>query len=456
MTVISNSGPVVIISHDLVGTHMAGPGVRYFHLAQVLAREFEVILAVPVGSTLEKATSVTVQPYSTGQDAALEAVIRQARAVFVPAVTVSSHPVLFGTRVPIIIDGYDPFLAETLAVSPKSARAQQAILAQACLLGDFFVCASERQRDWWLGYLEAMGRINEHTHGADPSLRQLVDLVPFGLPDGQPQHTRAVVKGIWPSIASTDRVVLWGGGLWPWLDPLTAVRAMGQIARLRSDVRLIFPGTQHPNPAVAQGPTHTETARTLACKLGLIDTAVFFGEWVAYEDWPNVLLESDVAVTLSQGDTLETRLAFRSRVLDYVWAGLPIVTTLGDATSDLITSLGLGRGVNFQSGEEVAAAIMELLAVPREALDQRFADARRALTWDRAAQPLAAFCRAARRAADKEALGVDLGNAYYLDEVARWRSSAQEQTGIRGLRRWWHSLRARLRRPTSKKDVDIA
>lgn len=38
---------ILIISHDVVGRQMAGPGIRYFHLARVLAREFAVVLAVP-------------------------------------------------------------------------------------------------------------------------------------------------------------------------------------------------------------------------------------------------------------------------------------------------------------------------------------------------------------------------------------------------------------------------
>ena len=39
---------------------------------------------------------------------------------------------------------------------------------------------------------------------------------------------------------------------------------------------------------------------------------------------------------------LEARYAFRTRVLDYLWAGLPIVLTEGDATADLVQSERLG------------------------------------------------------------------------------------------------------------------
>ena len=49
--------------------------------------------------------------------------------------------------------------------------------------GDFFICASEAQRDFWIGALHSRGRINPLTYADDPTLRRLIDVVPFGLPD---------------------------------------------------------------------------------------------------------------------------------------------------------------------------------------------------------------------------------------------------------------------------------
>ena len=57
-----------------------------------------------------------------------------------------------------------------------SCMKQRAALAS----GDAFVCASERQRDLWLGALLALGRIDPDAYAADPSLRSLIDVVPFG------------------------------------------------------------------------------------------------------------------------------------------------------------------------------------------------------------------------------------------------------------------------------------
>jgi hypothetical protein len=39
-----------------------------------------------------------------------------------------------------------------------------------------------------------------------------------------------------------------------------------------------------------------------------------------------LLREADIGVSLHRED-VETRYSFRTRVLDYLWAGLPIITT---------------------------------------------------------------------------------------------------------------------------------
>lgn len=449
-TDLEQQGHILIISHDVVGKHMAGPGIRYFHLARVLSREFTVILAVPEDSDIS--TDFPVLSYAFGSECLAE-VIKGARAIIIPAVQVTRFSGLDTTTVPIVIDGYDPFVAETLHLKGDVFGLQQ-ILSKAYLLGDFFICASERQRDWWLGILEAHGRINPFTFGEDPSLRRLVDVVPFGLPECSPQATKSVIRGVWPGVGPRDKILLWGGGLWPWLDPLTAIRAVARVWSQRQDVRLVFPGVRHPNPQMRGIPTWNEAARRLAEEFGLLNRAVFFGEWIPYADWPGVLLESDIALAL-HFDTLETRLAFRSRILDYIWAGLPMIATRGDATSDLVERYGLGVVVDYQDERGVAEAILQLLETPKSAWAPRFQRAQQDLTWERAAQPLLEFCRNPRRAPDKVALGNRLGSPFYMNEIARLR---EENASLRSLvagyergrfirlMRWLHRVKRRLMR----------
>ncbi|MBN1580733.1 MAG: glycosyltransferase family 4 protein [Anaerolineae bacterium] len=441
---------VLVISHDVVGAQMAGPGIRYYHLARVLARQFlaqqiRVALAVPGNCTLDPVQDFSILEYQHPQDPALEQAIKQAQVVIVPAVWLDRAPALLRSPAALVVDGYDPFLAETLFLDKTQVAHLQRVLAQAYIAGDFFVCASERQRDWWLGLLEAHGRINAHTFEDDVSLRRLVDVVPFGMPEGRPAARRPVFREVWPGIGARDKVILWGGGLWTWLDPLTAIRAVAQVWRKRDDVRLIFPGTRHPNPEMAQTPTWLDQARELAQSLGLVDRAVFFGDWVPYADWAGALLESDVALSLHY-DTLETRLAFRTRVLDYIWAGLPMVITRGDETAQLVQDRQLGMVVDYEDVDGVATAILKLLDGRGQAGDGRFEQVRQGLTWEKAALPLIAFCRDPRRAPDKAALDPGRRGSISVAEVEHLRDLVAGYERGRFIRftKWLRQTKQRL------------
>ena len=153
--------------------------------------------------------------------------------------------------------------------------------------------------------------------------------------DEPPRRTRPVLRGVVPGIGADDKVVLWGGGIYNWFDPLTLIRAVDKLRRRLPEVRLFFLGMKHPNPEVREM-RMADDAVALAEELGLAGTHVFFNEdWVAYDDRQNYLLEADIGVS-THLDHVETEFSFRTRILDYLWAALPIVATSGDSLAALI------------------------------------------------------------------------------------------------------------------------
>ncbi|MFM9022136.1 MAG: hypothetical protein ACKOK7_00035, partial [Solirubrobacterales bacterium] len=62
------------------------------------------------------------------------------------------------------------------------ARAAGAMLAAASRV----MCASEAQRDLWLGMMAALDRVPLEAYDRDPSLRSFIDVVPFGVPAEPP------------------------------------------------------------------------------------------------------------------------------------------------------------------------------------------------------------------------------------------------------------------------------
>jgi glycosyltransferase involved in cell wall biosynthesis len=451
----------LLISHDVVGTRMAGPGIRYYNLARALAPHVHLTLAIPDESPTPLSRrngrgaggeGVNIVRYTRRDWPSLQPHTQGKQVLIFPSDIASDMPAIAHSEACLVIDGYDPLLAEWLFIEARhDVATQQAhwrdrmiALSQQYLIGDFYLCASERQRDWWLGLLEAHGRINAHTFRQDQTLRALIDVVPFGLSAAPPIKTQPAIKGVWDGIAAEDKLLLWGGGLWPWLDPLTAIRAMNLVSQKCEDVRLVFPGTKHPNPLLGGMRTKAEDAKELAAQLGLINTHVFFGDWVPYEAWPDVLLESDAALSLHE-DTLEARLAFRSRMLEYIWAGLPTVATTGDATSDLIAQHDLGLVVGYHDDAGVADAILRVLDEPRPLRGPQFERAQQALTWERVAAPLIAFCQNPQRAADRASSEM-LGNPLYMQAVQALRGANQQAQQAQAETTHWRELVGRYER----------
>jgi hypothetical protein len=89
--------------------------------------------------------------------------------------------------------------------APAHARARRREANQQCLRGDFLVCASEKQRDFWLGHLAALGRLNTVSYDDDVTLRSLIDVAPFGISPVPPQRSRPALKGVVPASAPTTR-----------------------------------------------------------------------------------------------------------------------------------------------------------------------------------------------------------------------------------------------------------
>ncbi len=401
---------LLIVSHEPPGERMSGPAIRYWHLAHALAAHCPVTLAVPGAPQL---TSPTIQltGYDRDTGRGLDVLLAKCDVFLVAGYLLRHYPVLARAPQPCVVDLYDPFVLENLEIHvdrplPDQAAQHRVDLAvQVELLGrgDLFLCASEQQRDFWLGMLSGAGRLNPYNFAADPSLRALIDVVAFGVPDAPPVQQRPALKGVVPGIAATDRVLYWGGGLWEWFDPLTAVRAVAALAPRLPTLRLFFAGTRHPNPAVPPVRRVAET-RALSDELGLTGRHVFFGaDWVPYAERANYLLDADVALSLHH-DHVETRFAFRTRLLDYAWAGLPMVLTGGDTLGTAFAAQGLARLVPPGDVPAVAAAVEAWLQTPAAdlaALKAQAQTAAQARAWSQVVAPLVAFGRAPHLAPDR-------------------------------------------------------
>ena len=105
------------------------------------------------------------------------------------------------------------------------------------------------------------------------------------------------------------------------------------------------------------------------------------------------LLEADCAIS-TQVEHLETRFAFRTRLLDCFWARLPIVCTLGDELADRVMQEDLGVAVAEGDPRALAGALETVLARGRASYGERLSRVAAQYTWPRVVEPIARFLAA--------------------------------------------------------------
>ena len=399
-----------MVTNDALSDSMAGPAIRAWNIADVLTRQTE--LDVRLVST-NSCRFGAEQPFTalavTQRELAGHAV--WADVVIVQGWALEQLPALKTDRDTVVVcDLYDPMHFEVLAqerdldLATRHDRVAGTVMALSEQLrrGDFFLCASERQRHLWIGHLSGLGRLTPTLYDADPSARSLLSVVPFGLPPTPAVRSGPGPRGTVDGVGDGDRVVLWAGGVYSWFDPLTLVHAVDRLRERRDDVRLVFLGMRHPNPETTEMGVAADL-RALAGRLGLTDKHVFFNEtWVPYESRQNWLLDANCGVT-THFDHVETTFAFRTRVLDYLWAGLPIVTTDGDSFAELVRAEGLGVVVPAEDPDALADALDRVLydEAFAESCRARIAEVRGRFTWPTVLAPLVDFCLDPRTAPDR-------------------------------------------------------
>lgn len=142
--------------------------------------------------------------------------------------------------------------------------------------------------------------------------------------------------------------------------------------------------------------------RELADTLGLTGTHVFFNaEWVPYDERGRWFAEADIGVS-THLDHVETAFSFRTRLLDYLWAALPIVATDGDVFATDIAREGLGAVVPAGDVDALAAALLHLVEDDDARAAASAASARygERFRWATALGPLLELCRDVARAPD--------------------------------------------------------
>lgn len=392
---------VLLIALDIVGKSMAGPAIRYFEFAKRLSKEHDVVLMTP------NVPDIEAENFRFALFSEMKEEIKKADVVVCQQLIVKIAFWLFIYRPRLIIDAYDPQALEHLEIfknaplKEREKRNRNIVEQTNFSMGsaDGIICANDPQKDLWLGLLMSLKAVTPKIYDVNFTLNHWLAKVPFGLPD-TPLKPLTGMRAKF-GIKETDTVLLWGGGIWNWFDPLSLIRAVDLLSKSRDDIKLVFMGVKHPNEIFPEMKM-AKDAVALVKELGLMDKFVFFNfGWTPYEERQAFLNESDIGVT-THFEHLETRYAFRTRILDYLWAGLPVIATRGDSFAEMIEARGAGVSVPCEDPKSIAEAILAVKANPHNyrlkshELSQEF-------TWSHVVKPLSEMIH---HLADKKAKGV--------------------------------------------------
>lgn len=377
---------MLVCPEPLAHGQPAGVGIRFLEIARVLRDDGHTvtILSSDAG-TIDGCSGTYINPQSLlATSLSSDVAVVQghvANAFFMQA-----------RAIPTVIDLYDPYIIENFhyyagqgaQVFEHDHRTLMASLQR----GDYFLCASEAQRLFYAGLLLACGRLNPILFENDPRLESLIGLAPFGVPPPRPVRATA---------PKATRILF--GGVYDWYDPVAAIEAVALVRTSVPDATLTF--TTHPNPAITpQGKLAEAIAHTKERGYDF----VHFEPWVAYEQRAEFFERFTLAL-LTFPRSLETDLAMRTRIYDYLWCGLPIVTSSAPGTDELLQRYGAGSVLSEGSSSRVAADVVRITLEPA-IHEQRVAGSRRFVLdhqWSRTLDPLREFCRAPRFEPAKEA-----------------------------------------------------
>lgn len=409
---------------------MAGPAIRAAHIARVLAEHHDVTLASLAGPG--------TSPVDGRPVAGPEVISVDFDAAIVQGRVTVSHPELLESELPLAVDWFDPFHVEALHRGGDdrilridlAEGARSTLMAQA-RRGDFFLCSNTAQREHWLGWLAAAGRLNVETHAQDPLFTALLAMAPFGVssseiratPEGHKQRfgRSGPLHKTFPIIDPHDPVLLWAGGLHDWLDPMIFIKAMPRILEANPDTRLVFLAGPHPNTSIEHMGVRGD-AISLAREMRLFGTSVLFvNQWVDYWERLAWLRNATIGVVADRAH-LESRYSHRTRLLDHLAAGLPTVSTDGDPLSAELVDVGAAT-TTARDPESIGAEIAALVN-DEDRLDQMsLAASRHAIevTWEDTLRPLLDWLDVPSTAADR-ASGLRLTEAEQataLDDLTR-------------------------------------
>ncbi len=401
----ASPGRILLVCPEPLGhSHPAGVGIRFIEIAAALRDEgHQVTVLSPDGGAIDGCRAEKLSP---------ESIVNSSRQSDVAVIQghVANDFFAHASEIPSVVDLYDPWIVENFhyhrSHGPEVFEHDRTTLLRSIEAADMFLCASYAQRLFYAGLFLATGRLTPVSFDNDPELLRLIRIVPFGVP---PPRTRL------PS-ATGHRILF--GGIYDWYDPIAAIEAVVIARASVPDMTLTF--STHPNPETTpQG--KTAAARELVRSKGYEDF-ILFEPWVAYRDREAYYDRFSMAL-ITFPPSLETDLSMRTRIFDYLWAGLPVVSSPAPGTDEVLRRYRAGSILHSGRPEDFGRELVRILSDSSswDAMQRGTQQYARDHQWRPLLEPLLEFCRhptRSRHTADRQPLtGVERASRSVIDRI---------------------------------------
>ena len=203
---------LLLVLSGTVSDRIDGPAGRYVQMSRALKASVRVLIAAPNEASIGQ-PGIPIVEYSSEQS--LRTMVDGSTMALVPGRLFDAFPSLGQTTTRLIVD-----LSESVGAKNPGLR-----------VGDFFVCATEEERDSWLQVLLASGRISRRAR-RNGDLRRLIDVVgpaqqrqqgtDGGLTTDAPPNWERAVDPLRLYCTSTSRRPRG----WAWAPPSIGARAI--------------------------------------------------------------------------------------------------------------------------------------------------------------------------------------------------------------------------------------
>ncbi len=281
-------------------------------------------------------------------------------------------------KCPLAIDLAGPHLLERRLWGSRDPQRDLAEKLGTLAKADFTVCSGVFQRHYFLPYLMQAGF---------DSVPGLCPVIPFSVSPDIPA----------PMPDRDTSAFLYSGFFLPWQDPERALRWTLEVLDEREKGKLVVVGGPHPSSDVSGG-KYDDLVRLL-------------DEHPRAERHGTMPFEKLLATMLSCGASidlmprnLERELAFPTRTIVQMWAGMPVIHNDYDELADPIARAKAGWTTDPEDKKSFQKIVRRLCGHGEDVASRgaRAQDlVRERYTWDRTTGPLAAWCEDPRVRKDK-------------------------------------------------------